>query len=303
MDKTDMSLILFLLQNSRASYSELADKLGLSVNAVHKRIQQLIESDVIHKFIARVSLMASQSLTVYIFGASKLESLKDLPEKLATNESIYWLALSSANYVYTAAYIRNISELEPLISFVKKEAAISEPTIGIMQPPPSSLKPADLALCALDYKIINTLKDNSRTNVADVATDLGVSSKTVRRRLDRMIKNGLIELTLEWYPDKSDDILTLIETKLKTDQNRYTFANQIQKRHAEHILFYWTFANLPNTVTFVVWTNSMSELDKVHDGLEKEPPVTSAVPYVLRIGYIFKTWRDQLASTSSTSST
>jgi Lrp/AsnC family leucine-responsive transcriptional regulator len=305
MDKTDMSLILLLLQNSRASYAELADKLGLSVNAVHKRIQLLIEADVIHKFIARVSLLSSQGLTVYISGTSQSNSPKDLSDKLRSNGSIFWLALSSANFVYTGAYIRSISELEPLISFVKKEAGISEPTVGILQPfqSSSSIKPADLALCTLDYRIINALKDDSRRNIADVATELGISAKTVRRRLDRMIKNGLIELTLEWYPDKSDDIITLMEVNLKPDQNAFATGYQIQKAHAEHALFYWTFANLPNTATFVVWTNSMNELYKVRQGIEKEPSVISAAPYVLCIGYIFKTWRDQLASKLSTSST
>ena len=222
MDKTDMSLILLLLQNSRSSYAELADKLSLSVNAVHKRIQQLIEADVIHRFIARVSLLSSQGLTVYVSGTSQLEITKDLPDKLCLNGSIFWLALSSAKYIYTGAYIRNISELEPLISYVKKEASISEPTVGILQPfqATSGIKPADLELCKLDYRIINALKDDSRRNLADVATELGVSAKTVRRRLDRMTKNDLIELTLEWYPDKSDDIITLMDVKLKPDSKR-----------------------------------------------------------------------------------
>jgi DNA-binding Lrp family transcriptional regulator len=300
-----MSLILHLLQNSRASYAELAYKLGLSVNAVHKRIQQMIEADVIHKFIARVSLLSSQGLTIYISGTSQLESTKDLPDKLRQHGSIFWLALSSAKYIYTGAYIKNISELEPLISYVKKEAGISEPTVGILQPfqPPSNLKPTDLELCMLDYRIIDALKDDSRRNVADVATELGVSAKTVRRRLDRMIKNGLIELTLEWYPDKSDDIITLMEIKLKPDQNAFTAAYEIQKTYAGHALFYWTFANLSNNVTFIVWTNTMNELYKVRQGIEKEPSVIAAVPYVLCIGYIFKTWRDQLAPTLSTFST
>jgi DNA-binding Lrp family transcriptional regulator len=44
MDKTDMSLIMLLAANSRLSYAKLAEKLGLSVNAVHKRIQLLIET-------------------------------------------------------------------------------------------------------------------------------------------------------------------------------------------------------------------------------------------------------------------
>ena len=305
MDKTDMNLILMLLQNSRVSYADLADKLGLSVNAVHKRIQQLIEADVIHKFIARVSILSSQCLTAYISGVSHLENTKVLSDKLGSHGSIFWLALSSGNFVFTGSYIRNITELESLISYVKKEAAISEPTVGILQPfqAPSSLKPSDLVLCTLDYRVISALKDDSRRNLADVATELGVSAKTVRRRLDRMIKNGLIELSLEWYPDKSNDIITLLDVKLKPDQNSFSAAYQIQKVYGEHALFFWTFANLPNTATFVVWTNSMNELYKVRQGIEKDDSVVSAVPYVLWIGYIFKTWRDQLASTLSTSST
>ena len=123
MDKTDMSLILLLLQNSRLSYAELADKLNLSVNAVHKRIQQLIETDVIHKFTAKVSILASQAIPVYIFGTSQLASFKDLPDKLRSHGSIYWLAIGSGKFLYIGAYIRNLAELEPIISFIKKEAA------------------------------------------------------------------------------------------------------------------------------------------------------------------------------------
>lgn len=301
-----MNLILLLLQNSRLSYAELADKLNLSVNAVHKRIQQLIETDVIHKFTAKVSLLSSQGLNVYISGTSQLENLSNLPDKLRTQGSIYWLAVGSAKFLYIGALIRNIAELEPLISYIKKEVNIPEPKVGIIQPVPVpiSLKPAELSLCALDYRIINALKDDARRNIADVANELGVSSKTVRRRLDRMIKNYLIELSLEWYPDKSDDITTLMEVKLKPEFNAFTTAYQIQKKYAEHILFYWNFANLPSEITFVVWTNSMSELHKIRERLEKESEVLSAVPYVLCTGYVFENWRDRLAQTMlSTSST
>ena len=292
-----MSLILLLLQNSRLSYAELADKLNLSVNAVHKRIQQLIETDVIHKFTAKVSILVSQAIPVYIFGTSQLSSFKDLPDKLRPNGSIYWLAIGSGKFLYIGVYIRNLAELEPIISFIKKEAALPEPTIGIMQPnqiPPMSFKPNDLSLCDLDYQIISSLKDDARKAIADVANELGISSKTVRRRLNRMIKNYLIDLTLEWYPDKSDDITTLMDLRLKPDSNLATVAYQILKKYATNALFYWSFANIPNAITLVVWTNSMGELDKLREKIEKETDVISAVPYILCTGHIFETWRDNL---------
>ena len=53
-----MSLIMLLSANSRLSYAELAEKLNLSVNAVHKRIQLLIETGVIRMFTAKVGLQS-----------------------------------------------------------------------------------------------------------------------------------------------------------------------------------------------------------------------------------------------------
>ncbi len=302
-----MSLILLLLQNSRLSYVELAEKLNLSVNAVHKRIQLLIETDVIHKFTAKVSMLASQAIPIYISGTSQLPNFKDLPDKLKSHGSIYWLAIGSGKFLYIGAYIKNLAELEPTISFIKKEAQISEQTVAIAQQPQMpllNLKPADLTLCNLDYQIISSLRGDARKPIADIATELGISSKTVRRRLNRMIKNYLIELTLEWYPDKSDDITTLMDIKLKPESNLANVAYQILKKYSTNALFYWSFANIPNALTFVIWTNSMGELDKLHQKIEMEPEVASAVPYVLFTGYIFETWRDNLSqSMLSTSST
>lgn len=58
MDKTDVSPIMLLSQESRISYAELADKLNLSVNPVQKRIHLFIQTGVVCKFTAKISLFA-----------------------------------------------------------------------------------------------------------------------------------------------------------------------------------------------------------------------------------------------------
>jgi DNA-binding Lrp family transcriptional regulator len=309
LDKTDMSLIMLLSANSRLSYAELAEKLKLSVNAVHKRIQQLIEAGVIKKFTAKVSILAAQAMVVYVFGTSQLGSFHDLPDKLREQGCIYWLAVGSGKFLYIGAYLKNITELEPLVSFVRKAAGLPEPTVGIMQPwvpwvpqVPVNVKPSDLALCGLDYRIIWSLKDDSRKAVADVAAELGVSAKTVRRRLERMVKNSLVEFSLEWYPDKSNDITTLMDLHLKPDADMHVVPYQILRKYSPNALYYWSYANIPSTLTFVIWTNSMGELQSLRENLEKEPAVASVVPNILYIGYIFETWRDRLAQDMRSSS-
>ena len=295
-----MSLIMHLSANSRLSYAELAKKLNLSVNAVHKRIQLLIETGVICKFTAKVSLFSATAIVVFVSGTSQLSSFQDLPAKLKTNGSIYWLAEGGGKFLYIGAYLQNINQLADLLNYIEKEAKIPEPTTGIMASAPiqfnPNLKSPDLSLCELDYKIINALKDDSRKAISEIAATINISAKTVRRRLSRMTKNNLIELGLEWYPDKSNDIITLIDVHLKPNTDINTAPFQILRKYAPNTLFYWTFANIPNKVTFTVWTNTMNELQNLRERLETEPTVKFVVPNILYKGYIFSTWRDKLAA-------
>jgi DNA-binding Lrp family transcriptional regulator len=212
---------MLLAANSRLAYSELAEKLNLSVNAVHKRIQALIEQGIIAKFTAKVSLLGAQAIVVFVSGTSQLSSFQTLPEKIHSNNCIYWLTLGSGKYVHIGAYLKNVYELEQLVNFVKKEADLPDPVVGIMAvapyPVPLKISHADLVLCSLDYKIIYALKDNSRRDLSEVASEVDVSTKTVRRRLNRMIENSLIELSVEWYPDKSNDTITLLNVQFKPE--------------------------------------------------------------------------------------
>ena len=297
MDNIDVALIQMLLANSRRSYGELAEQLGLSVNAVHKRIQALIEAGIIRKFTAKVSTLAANGINVFISGTSQLATMQNLPDKMRTQGSIYWLAIGGAKYLYVGAYLKDITELEPMVSYVKKEAKIAEPTIGIMDIPAvpfiSNSKSIDRKLCDLDYRIIHSLRDNARKAISEVAEETGVSAKTVRRRLNRMIKNWLIELSLEWYPDHSNDIITLVDVHFKPETDM-SLAYQILKKYAPNMLFYWSFANLPGTATYTIWTTTMKELQILRENLENETNVVTVVPNILYVGYVFSTWRDKL---------
>jgi DNA-binding Lrp family transcriptional regulator len=296
MDKTDIVLCQLLLGNSRLSYSELADKLNLSVTAIHKRIQDLIESRVIRKFTTKISLFQLDALHIVVFGRSKLNSVQNLPEKLESNSLIYWLSVGGGNYLYIGAYLQSIGELDTLISFLKEMAKMPEPTVGISTfPMPLGILPElkNRTLYPLDYQIIGSLKNNSRKATSEVANELRVSAKTVRRRLARMMKDRLVELSMEWYPDASNDIISLIHVHLKPQADKNTMAKLFQK-YAPNIVFYWGFSNLPNVFIMMFWTSSMKDLQGIRESLEKEADLQSVAPNVLYTGYIFETWRDQL---------
>ncbi|MEM2949464.1 MAG: winged helix-turn-helix transcriptional regulator [Nitrososphaeria archaeon] len=293
MDKTDIILCQLLLSNSRLSYRELANKLNLSVTAVHSRIQSLVEQGIIRRFSARVNIMILDAVSVLIFGLSKAESVHELSEKFANHGSIYWFAIGGGNFIYIGAYLRNINELEGFVSYVKETARLDTPTVGITSTPFPSNTPRPMAkLSDIDYRIINALKDNSRKSTLEVAEEIGVSAKTVRRRLNRMINLGLIELSIDWYPDVSNDIITILHINLKPDTDKNIVRRVLQK-YSPNIIMHFTFSNIPDFILAILWTNTMREVEKVRVSLENERIFTSILPNILYTGYVYKTWVDR----------
>jgi DNA-binding Lrp family transcriptional regulator len=294
MDKIDVALSMLLLADSRTPYRELASKLNLSSNAVHKRIRNLVDMGVIRKFTSKISLGALNVVVVILHGTSEADSVADLNKKLGTHGSIYWVTLGGGNYMIIGAYLRNAQEIESLVDYVKKEAVIPNPSLGILSYPPSSLQFGnEKDLRSLDREIICALSNDSRKPISDVAEELSVTAKTVRRRLSSMIRKGLIELSLEWYPDTSNDIITTMQLKLKPEANKNEAAN-VLKNYYPNILFSYQFINVPNELFCFVWTNTMKELKEIQQRLEKERTVASIVSNILYTGYIFETWRDKL---------
>lgn len=300
MDKTDLALSMLLLNNSRLPHRELAEKLGLSINAVHKRVQVLKDAGIIRRFTARISLSALNAVNVMVFGISDDKLLSDVHERLGRHGSIYWVAKAGANYLYVGAYLRSIPELESLVDYVRKEAKMPNPTVGIVTGAPEPFRGAASAkaLYPLDLQIVRALHGDSRRALTDVAEELKVSAKTVRRRLSRMVKNGLVELSMEWFPDASNDIITIFHIHLKPTAQKDAAAG-ILKKYWPNVLFYWSFGNLSNELLAVAWTNTMKELRTIQDSFVAEEAFESIVPNILYVGYIFDTWRDEHACAKS----
>jgi DNA-binding Lrp family transcriptional regulator len=291
MDKIDVILCQLLLMNSRRSYRELANTLKLSVNSVHKRIQALRESGIIRAFTAKISILALNAQVIWIFGRSEAHSFADIRDRLAANDHINWAAIAGGNYLYVMAHLQKISELEALVDFVRREASLPSPTVGVESFP---YQTPDLTLHPLDFQIVHALRNDSRRAVSDIAEELGVSAKTVHRRLSKMIESGMIQLSLEWYPDVSNDILTICHLFLKPSVNKADVISLLYSKYSPNVIWIVNFSNLPDQLILTTWANTMKGFKEIKENLEKEGLFENIVPNILFTGQIFDTWRDKL---------
>jgi len=58
MDEIDFIILKKLMENSRVTYRELAEIIDMSVSSTYKRINKLLEDEVIEAFTARLSAIA-----------------------------------------------------------------------------------------------------------------------------------------------------------------------------------------------------------------------------------------------------
>jgi len=291
MDRTDISLCLFLMSNSRAPYHELAAKLGLSINAVHKRIGALVSQGVIKVFTAHPSLASIGAVSVWVYGRSEAARPSDVHLRLKTDDRTYWVANSGGGYVYVGGYLRGIQELDSYVAFVKERGEMGDPTVGII---PAVGVGRQETLRPIDYQILASLKKDSRKPATDIAAEVNASVKTVHRRLEWMMEKGLVEFSIDWYPDASDDIVSLCHIEVDRGSDRMKVLDALRKQFADNILVWMLFSNLPNMLVLFLWTNSMRQMEGVRGRVGSFEGIKSAMMNVLQVGYMFDTWRDDM---------
>jgi len=131
VDETDLRICGLLFQNAGLSYREMADILGMSLQAVHKRMRLLQQAGVVAGFHTFLSISYLDAVVVHIMGTSRLTSMDDAVERLRKNDSTFVVVVSDRNFLTIGALLRRIQDLDGYVSFVHREVGMDEPIVGI----------------------------------------------------------------------------------------------------------------------------------------------------------------------------
>ncbi len=297
MDEIDFTISLLLMANSRTPYSKFAEMFNMSVNSIHKRVKSMVELGVIKNFNARLgSLNFSNYTGILFFGVSKTKDPKSTMEKIGVHDCIFNVTQASSNLFYIHACFNNITKLESLVSFIRQVGQINELTVCIHSSyGENSIEDlGDISLSKLDYLIIHALKENSRKPIVEISDEIGSSTKTVKRHLNRLIEKKLVDLSIDWYPDKTAEFLSFVQIYLEPSNviDKINLLKDLRKQFGSKILFSWMFGNLPNLLIICFWTRIMKELQEIETNLMSKGFESVKVTILLE-GKNFPSWVDQ----------
>lgn len=299
MDEADRTLCLLLSDDPRASYRELADRLGISVQAVHRRIQALRTRGIITGFTANISMEYLRAVRVDVVGPTQTDSIDDVLAALGQDDRVVSTLEASGHLLYVNGILRDISELDGFVEFVRRAAGMSKTNVAIETGGPWARRPANdraeiRPLSDLDIRIIRALHRDARKSTTDVASELGVSAATVRRRLETMIREGSIEFSADIDPTYAGDVSSIMGITLEEGADRATIAAHLLQKFRPRIVYFIQFGNLPDYLVCATWTTTVNDLHALVREVEAHEGVRKVVANVPVAGYRFPSWRDKL---------
>jgi Lrp/AsnC family leucine-responsive transcriptional regulator len=138
LDERDLSILAVLQEDARATYAEVAQRVGMSASAVHERVRKLERSGAIRGYRAVVDPEALGLFITALIAATPLDPQQpdDLPERVAE----FWEVVDCFSVAGEANYVlkvrtRTTLELEDLIRRLREQAGVATRTTIVLSIP------------------------------------------------------------------------------------------------------------------------------------------------------------------------
>jgi Lrp/AsnC family transcriptional regulator for asnA, asnC and gidA len=117
LDTLDKAILRILQEDGRASYSEIARRIGIPESTVRLRVKKLVEKGVIRKFAALINpFKAGYSIVAFIAVDVESGRIKEAVEKLSKLPEVDVLGIATgAHDILMQVTVRDLQELEDFL--------------------------------------------------------------------------------------------------------------------------------------------------------------------------------------------
>ena len=135
VEEIDRAIISALTVDGRLSYTDLADRVGLSVSAAHQRVRRLEQRGVLKGYSARVDYTALElPLTAFVairpLDPSQADDAPDRLANLPEIEACY--SVAGEDHYLLLVRVRGPQDLERLLQDIRSAANVSTRTTVVL---------------------------------------------------------------------------------------------------------------------------------------------------------------------------
>lgn len=138
VEETDRAIVAALTEDGRLSYTDLAERVGLSVSAVHQRVRRLEQRGVISGYSARVAydslgLPLSAFVAIRPLDPSQPDDAPERLAKLPEIESCY--SVAGEDFYLLLVRVGSPVDLERLLQQIRTAANVTTRTTVVLSTP------------------------------------------------------------------------------------------------------------------------------------------------------------------------
>ncbi len=291
LDDLDISILKMLTVNSRTSDHSIAKRLQVTTNTVKNRITNLKTEGVLQGFETHLSATFFNATHCWL-SAQLHENAPEakIIEEIGEIDKVSFIMPTTENLMLIAMDFFNSTDLDNTIQQMSGRRGIT----GIQSYIYSSQhlhKKIDVS--PLDWKIIKSIRFNSRKKASAIARECGISTRTVNRRLRRLYNGGVIHHVVVFDPMASEG--TIVYGILLEYDARFPRDKVIRSiaRGVENIFNHFVMVNAP-TILIILFGKRFSDIYDTENVIKTTKGVKSMKTYFCTKVYHFKDWRDNL---------
>lgn len=210
MDPMDKRILWELHENCRVSYQTLSDILGISANAVKKRVTKLVDTGVIYNFSVMLSLEMLNSEVLYgLVYTDGYEEETEFIIRLGTNPMVHVVGSIASGgggaYNFFAQYVgsqglaelgRYVRTLEHVVKTELFPLLIPKDHTGVQFVPIRGEKKGG-EFSRTELKVLRWLVEDPRVSISDIAANTGLTARRVGRTIQQLIDKGVM-FSVRW---------------------------------------------------------------------------------------------------------
>jgi DNA-binding Lrp family transcriptional regulator len=211
IDGVDLQILKLLTLNSRTSYRSIGKTLGVSVNTVRSRINELILNKAIEHFVAQVNFSVfgyGQVLTILLkFNKYRPKGIENVVKSTSDLGPVYMhIEILDEVHVIGIAVkglLIDNDNIDPLRKNISKALGRGISVLDVFFGNIKSLVSEKFRMNQIDFEIIECLLLDPRMTFLNIARKIGCSQKTIIRRIEKMESSHVITgFSLQYNPSR-----------------------------------------------------------------------------------------------------
>lgn len=271
--------------NIRESYSNIARRNGASEDTIRRRVKRAEERGLIQGWRTVVHPNTIDCVDVFLdFQVSKSEKKQEIIKLLELGDSTVLITDFEGSGLFLLIYSKLGDSLSRNVQFI--ETLCGAPPLTVL----NSLFPVcGLRPLRTDWKIIRSIRDEPRKSISQIAREVGVTTRTVNRRLNLLTKERAFFLM--GLPDfgrldgKTANFLIL----LSNEKDGAKVSQKISSRY-ENIIYQGVFKGV---LLYDITFPDISEAEEAYRWIRNREGVKSARMGIINDLAVVNRWTDE----------